>query len=89
MPYLPWICCFLLRVDESCLRCVRRVFHSSVEEIDLSGNIAVDAEWLAYLGAFRYLRVLNMADCKNVNNAAVWALSGTTPKLVVSITIEP
>jgi len=47
-----------------------------VEEIDFSGNIAVDAEWLAYLGAFRYLRVLKMADCKNVNSAAVWALSG-------------
>lgn len=52
------------------------VFRYSAEEIDLSGNTAVDAEWLAYLGAFRYLRVLKMADCKNVNSAAVWALSG-------------
>lgn len=55
-----------------------RVFQHSVEEIDLSGHIAVDAEWLAYLGAFRYLRVLKLADCKNVNSSAVWALSGTT-----------
>jgi hypothetical protein len=67
---------------------VRRVFRYSAEEIDLSGNTAVDAEWLAYLGAFRYLRVLKMADCKNVNSAAVWALSGTAPKLV-SIMTEP
>uniref|UniRef100_A0A0E0HB32 Disease resistance R13L4/SHOC-2-like LRR domain-containing protein n=1 Tax=Oryza nivara TaxID=4536 RepID=A0A0E0HB32_ORYNI len=52
------------------------VFQHSVEEIDLSGHIAVDAEWLAYLGAFRYLRVLKLADCKNVNSSAVWALSG-------------
>jgi hypothetical protein len=48
----------------------------------------VDAEWLAYLGAFRYLRVLKMADCKNVNSAAVWALSGTALKLA-SIMTEP
>uniref|UniRef100_A0ACD5TKH1 Uncharacterized protein n=1 Tax=Avena sativa TaxID=4498 RepID=A0ACD5TKH1_AVESA len=52
------------------------VFRYSVEEIDFSGNITVDAEWVAYLGAFRYLKVLKMADCKNVNSAAVWALSG-------------
>ncbi|KAL5202041.1 hypothetical protein ABZP36_012993 [Zizania latifolia] len=52
------------------------VFQHSVEEIDLSGYIAVDAEWLAYLGSFRYLRVLKLADCKNVNSSAVWALSG-------------
>ncbi|PNT71614.1 uncharacterized protein LOC100844673 isoform X2 [Brachypodium distachyon] len=62
------------------------VFRHSVEEIDLSGNIAVDAEWLAYLGSFRYLRVLKLADCKNVNNSAVWALSGmsTLKELVLS-----
>ncbi|TVU16969.1 hypothetical protein EJB05_32973 [Eragrostis curvula] len=52
------------------------VFQRSVEEVDLSGFVAVDAEWLAYLGSFRYLRVLKLADCKNVTNAAVWALSG-------------
>ncbi|KAL6864888.1 hypothetical protein ACP4OV_016039 [Aristida adscensionis] len=52
------------------------VFQRSVEEVDLRGHVAVDAEWLAYLGSFRYLRALNLADCKNVNNSAVWALSG-------------
>ncbi|KAF0924626.1 hypothetical protein E2562_010229 [Oryza meyeriana var. granulata] len=52
------------------------VFQHSVEEIDLSGHIAINAEWLAYLGSFRYLRVLKLADCKNVNSSAVWALSG-------------
>ncbi|KAK3137269.1 hypothetical protein QOZ80_5BG0450120 [Eleusine coracana subsp. coracana] len=52
------------------------VFQRSVEEVDLSGLAAVDAEWLAYLGSFRYLRVLKLADCKNITNPAVWALSG-------------
>ncbi|KAL6619563.1 hypothetical protein ACP70R_034702 [Stipagrostis hirtigluma subsp. patula] len=54
------------------------VFQRSVEEVDLSGYVPVDAEWLAYLGSFRYLRVLKLADCKNINNSAVWALSGMT-----------
>uniref|UniRef100_A0A453FZC8 Uncharacterized protein n=2 Tax=Aegilops tauschii subsp. strangulata TaxID=200361 RepID=A0A453FZC8_AEGTS len=45
-------------------------------EIDFSGNIAVDAEWLAYLGSFRYLGILKLADCKKVDHSAIWALSG-------------
>ncbi|CAL4910851.1 unnamed protein product [Urochloa decumbens] len=52
------------------------VFKWSVEEVDLSGSLAVDAEWLSYLGSFRYLRVLKLADCKNVDNGAVWSLAG-------------
>lgn len=61
-----------------------RVFARSVEEVDLSGFLAVDAEWLAYLGSFRYLRMLKLADCKNVDNDAVWSLSGEIPKLTRS-----
>lgn len=34
-------------------------------------------EWLAYLGAFRHLRRLNLANCRAVNNSAIWYLSGT------------
>ncbi|VAH65958.1 unnamed protein product [Triticum turgidum subsp. durum] len=56
--------------------CVRRVFQHSVQEVDFSGNIAVDAEWLAYLGSFRYLGILKLADCKKVDHAAIWPLSG-------------
>ncbi|XP_020165607.1 uncharacterized protein [Aegilops tauschii subsp. strangulata] len=52
------------------------VFQHSVQEIDFSGNIAVDAEWLAYLGSFRYLGILKLADCKKVDHSAIWALSG-------------
>lgn len=52
------------------------VFGRSVEEVDLSGFLSVNSEWLAYLGSFRYLRVLKLADCKNINNDAVWSLSG-------------
>jgi len=53
-----------------------------VEEVDLSGFLSVDSEWLAYLGSFRYLRVLKLADCKNVDNDAVWSLSGEMLKLL-------
>ena len=59
-----------------------RVFGRSVEEVDLSGFLSVDSEWLAYLGSFRYLRVLKLADCKNVDNDAVWSLSGEMLKLL-------
>ncbi|WVZ97007.1 hypothetical protein U9M48_042574 [Paspalum notatum var. saurae] len=52
------------------------VFKWSVEEVDLSGSLAVDAEWLSYLGSFRYLRVLKLADCKNVNDNAIADLAG-------------
>ncbi|XP_050227209.1 uncharacterized protein LOC126676917 [Mercurialis annua] len=52
------------------------VFKLSVEVVDLRGDNAVDAEWLAYLGAFRYLRYLNLADCHRITSSAIWALSG-------------
>ncbi|EOY25009.1 Leucine-rich repeat family protein, putative isoform 1 [Theobroma cacao] len=54
------------------------VFKYSVEEIDLRGENCVDAEWMAYLGAFRYLRSLNLADCHRINNSALWSLVGMT-----------
>ncbi|KAF2313447.1 hypothetical protein GH714_011054 [Hevea brasiliensis] len=54
------------------------VFKQSVEVVDLRGENAVDAEWLAYLGAFRYLRSLNLADCRKINGSALWALTGMT-----------
>ncbi|XVE64696.1 hypothetical protein DITRI_Ditri07aG0121900 [Diplodiscus trichospermus] len=49
-----------------------------VEEIDLIGENCVDAEWMAYLGAFRYLRSLNVADCHRITNSAIWSLLGMT-----------
>ncbi|KAG0455892.1 hypothetical protein HPP92_023680 [Vanilla planifolia] len=52
------------------------VFRHSVEEVNLRGESCVDAEWMAYLGAFRHLHSLNIADCKNINNNALWPLSG-------------
>ncbi|KAK8986859.1 hypothetical protein V6N11_037785 [Hibiscus sabdariffa] len=54
------------------------VFKHSAEEIDLRGENSVDAEWMAYLGAFRYLRSLNLADCYRINNSAIWSLVGMT-----------
>lgn len=47
-----------------------------MEEIDLRGENYVDAEWLAYLGAFVYLRSLNLADCHRITNSALWPLTG-------------
>ncbi|KAD5508248.1 hypothetical protein E3N88_15951 [Mikania micrantha] len=52
------------------------VFKYSVERIDLSGENSVDAEWMAYLGAFQYLHSLNISDCHRINSSALWALSG-------------
>ncbi|KAF8380070.1 hypothetical protein HHK36_027540 [Tetracentron sinense] len=52
------------------------VFQHCIEEIDLRGESSVDAEWMAYVGAFRYLRSLNIADCRGINNSALWAITG-------------
>ncbi|OMP02936.1 Leucine-rich repeat, cysteine-containing subtype [Corchorus olitorius] len=54
------------------------VFKFSVEEIDLRGESHVDSEWMAYIGAFRYLRSLNLADCHRINNSALWSIVGMT-----------
>ncbi|KAL5999020.1 hypothetical protein ACLOJK_009970 [Asimina triloba] len=54
------------------------VFQHSIEEIDLKGESCVDAEWMAYLGAFRYLHALNIADCRGINNSALWPITGMT-----------
>ncbi|KAK1564354.1 hypothetical protein Q3G72_001371 [Acer saccharum] len=54
------------------------VFKHNVETIDLRGENSVDAEWMAYLGAFHYLRSLNVADCHRVTSSALWALTGMT-----------
>ncbi|CAA0820467.1 Leucine-rich repeat (LRR) family protein [Striga hermonthica] len=54
------------------------VFKYSAEEVDLRGESCVDAEWMAYLGAFRYLRSINLADCHRITNSAIWSLSGLT-----------
>ncbi|XP_057967331.1 uncharacterized protein LOC131157301 isoform X2 [Malania oleifera] len=52
------------------------VFKHSVEEIDLRGENFVDAEWMAYLGAFSYLRSLNVSDCRRITSAALWSITG-------------
>ncbi|KAH6804381.1 hypothetical protein C2S51_032628 [Perilla frutescens var. frutescens] len=54
------------------------VFKYSVEEINLRGESFVDAEWMAYLGAFRYLHSIILADCHKINNSALWNITGMT-----------
>lgn len=36
----------------------------------------MDAEWMAYLGGFRNLRILKLADCRNLNNHSLWPIAG-------------
>ncbi|XP_051137342.1 uncharacterized protein LOC127255704 isoform X2 [Andrographis paniculata] len=52
------------------------VFKYIVEEVDLRGDKSVDEEWMAYLGGFRYLHSMNLADCHKINNAAIWSTTG-------------
>ncbi|KZV31512.1 toll-like receptor 3-like [Dorcoceras hygrometricum] len=52
------------------------VFKYSVAEIDLRGESRVDAEWMAYLGAFQYLSSLFLADCHKINDSALWCITG-------------
>ncbi|KAK9275038.1 hypothetical protein L1049_022296 [Liquidambar formosana] len=54
------------------------VFKHSVEEIDLRGETSVDAEWMAYIGAFRSLRSLNVSNCHRITNSAIWSIAGMT-----------
>lgn len=66
-----------------------RVFKHNTEEVDASGVNSVDAEWMAYLGAFRHLRYLNLADCHRINSSALWPITGTlewTTHITVSLT---
>ncbi|XP_068659593.1 uncharacterized protein [Aristolochia californica] len=73
--------CFVILVrtwDLIMLAGTCRVFQNCIEEIDLNGERFVDAEWLAYLGSFRHLRTLNIADCRGVTNSSLWPLTGMT-----------
>lgn len=54
------------------------IFKYSIEDIDLSGEHSVDAEWMAYIGAFSYLHSLNLADCHKVTSSALWPITGLT-----------
>ncbi|MQL83783.1 hypothetical protein Taro_016261 [Colocasia esculenta] len=54
------------------------VFQHCVEEVDLHGENYVDAEWMAYLGAFRYMRILNLEGCRGISNSSLWSITGMT-----------
>lgn len=56
--------------------CSCRVFKFSVENIDLRGESSVDAEWMAYIGAFHCLRSLILADCHRITSSALWPIIG-------------
>ncbi|KAK9145421.1 hypothetical protein Sjap_005324 [Stephania japonica] len=52
------------------------VFRHCVGSINLRGENLVDAEWMAYLGAYRYLHSINVSGCRGINNSTLWALTG-------------
>ncbi|GAB2293139.1 hypothetical protein Dimus_027348 [Dionaea muscipula] len=52
------------------------LFKFSVEQVDLGGESLVDAEWMAYLGAFHILRSLNLSNCYRITNSAIWPITG-------------
>lgn len=54
------------------------VFKHSAEEVDARGVGSVDAEWMAYLGAFRHLRYLNVSGCHRITSSALWSITGST-----------
>ncbi|XP_062074596.1 receptor-like protein 53 [Humulus lupulus] len=54
------------------------IFRETVEEVDLRDQNYIDAEWMAYIGAFKCLRSLKVADCTRLNNSALWAITGMT-----------
>lgn len=55
---------------------LHRLFQQSIQEIDLSGEAAVDWEWMAYVGGCCHLRALCATDCKALTNNALWQLTG-------------
>lgn len=61
------------------------VFKYSAEQINLKGEGIVDAEWMAYLGGFRYLRKLILADCNKISSSAIWPLAGMTTLKVMDL----
>ncbi|CAL8167497.1 unnamed protein product [Prunus armeniaca] len=60
-----------------------RLFKHSVEELDLRGESFVDAEWIAYIGAFCYLRSLNLSDCRRLTTSALWPIAGISILITV------
>ncbi|CAL8087321.1 unnamed protein product [Prunus armeniaca] len=65
-----------------------RLFKHSVEELDLRGESSVDAEWIAYIGAFRYLRSLNLFDCRRLTTSALWPIASEAVRLLATAAEE-
>ncbi|KAK3016059.1 hypothetical protein RJ639_007546 [Escallonia herrerae] len=59
----------------------RRLLNPSlldIERIDLRGESYVDAEWMAYIGAYPYLQSLNVGDCPKISSSSLWPITGIT-----------
>ncbi|KAK2966513.1 hypothetical protein RJ640_019042 [Escallonia rubra] len=54
------------------------IFKHSMERIDLRGESYVDAEWMAYIGAYPYLQSLSVADCPKISSSSLWPITGMT-----------
>jgi len=75
--------CFLASGIDVC-----RLFQHSIEDVDLSGELSVDAEWMAYIGGFHHLRILRATDCRSLTNNALWHLVGVISLLCFTITMH-
>jgi hypothetical protein len=75
--------CFLASGIDVC-----RLFQHSIEDADLSGELSVDAEWMAYMGGFHHLRILRATDCRSLTNNALWHLVGVISLLCFTITMH-
>ncbi len=75
--------CFLASGIDVC-----RLFQHSIEEADLSGELSVDAEWMAYMGGFHHLRILRATDCRSLTNNALWHLVGVISLLCFTTTMH-
>ncbi|CAL9009462.1 unnamed protein product, partial [Prunus brigantina] len=59
------------------------LFKHNIEELDLRWESYVDTEWSAYIGAFRYLRSLNLSDCRRLTTFALWPIAGISILIIV------
>jgi hypothetical protein len=64
------------------------LFQHSIEDVDLSGELSVDAEWMAYIGGFHHLHILRATDCRSLTNNALWHLVGVISLLCFTITMH-
>ncbi|KAH7288022.1 hypothetical protein KP509_31G008000 [Ceratopteris richardii] len=57
------------------------VFRYCIEEVVLSGDSSISAEWTVYFKSFKYLRILKAVSCKSLTNVALFHIAGLADTL--------